>query len=94
MSATNGSHHLPLYHRQPLGYGPAASPRQDLFTQKPYKTWNEAGMHLARIVYSTERPAIEGILPPGFHVEEGVEPTIMFEVFLSKVKLTIGYESQ
>lgn len=94
MSAPNGYNHLPLYHRQPLGYGPAASPRQDLFTQKPYKTWGDAGMHLARIVYATERSAIEGILPPGFHVEEAVEPTIMFEVFLSKVELKLGDEPQ
>jgi hypothetical protein len=71
----------PLYHRQPEGFGPAASPRQDLATLKPFPTWNEAGMHLARIVYSTERAAIENILPAGFKVEEGAEPTIMFEVY-------------
>jgi len=81
MSTTNGDHSR-FYHRQPLGYGPATGPRQDLFTEKPYPTWHEAGMHLARIVYSTERSAIEGILPPGFSVEENAEPTIMFEVRL------------
>ena len=76
------SDHTSFYFRQPLGYGPATGPRQDLFTGSRYSTWHEAGMHLARIVYSTERSAIEDILPPGFSLEEGVEPTIMFEVSL------------
>lgn len=79
---TSSAHHKPLYYRQPIGYGPATGPRQNLFTGERYPTWDEAGMHLARIVYSTERSAIENILPPGFSVEEGVEPTIMFEVRL------------
>jgi hypothetical protein len=93
MSSPNGNHPT-MYHRQPLGYGPAASPRQDLFTQKPYKTWPEAGMHLARIVYSTERTAIEGILPPGFHVQQGAEPTIMFEVLFLVQLCNLGDESR
>jgi hypothetical protein len=65
-----------------MGYGPATGPRQDLFTGERYPTWDEAGMHIARIVYSTERSAIENILPPRFSVEEDAEPTIMFEVRL------------
>jgi hypothetical protein len=81
-----------LYYRQPIGYGPAASPRQNLFNEKPYPTWNEAEMHLARIVYSTEREAIEAILPPGFQIEEGVEPTIMFEVPTTGIKFMPGDE--
>ena len=93
MSVPNGNHPT-MYHRQPLGYGPAASPRQDLFTQEPYQTWPEARMHLARIVYSTERAAIEGILPPGFHVQQGAEPTIMFEVLVLFRLSKPGYESQ
>ena len=46
----------------------------------------KAGMHLARVVYSTDRSAIEDIIPPGFSAEEGVEPTIMFEVSLGRDK--------
>ena len=69
-----------MYYRQPIGYGPATGPRQDLFTGQRYTTWREGGQHLARIVYATERHAIEELLPPGFRLEDGVEATIMFEV--------------
>jgi len=74
-----------MYYRQPIGYGPAATPRRDLFTSQRYTTWDKSGMHLARIVFATERAAVEAILPPGMRLEEGVTPTIMFEVVSSSL---------
>lgn len=71
---------MQLYYRQPTGFGAAASPRQDLRTGEAFKTWPEATMHLARIVHRTTREAMQTILPEGFTIEEGAEPTIMYEV--------------
>jgi len=71
-----------LYIRQPSGFGPAASPRQDLATGKPFTTWSDARMHLARIVTASDHDALDAILPEGFHTEKDKPATIMYEVML------------
>ncbi|KAG7530451.1 hypothetical protein FFLO_05050 [Filobasidium floriforme] len=69
-----------LYHRAPVGFGPAASPRQGP-DGKPFNGWKEnSEMHLTGIVLNVERAQLQALLPEGYDIAEDVQPTILFEV--------------
>ncbi|KAI5477307.1 hypothetical protein MNV49_006528 [Pseudohyphozyma bogoriensis] len=66
------------FHRVPVGFGPAPTPRQDP-TGKRFD-WSKAQATTAGVTYVSEHAALNAILPDGYHVDEEVEATVMFEV--------------
>lgn len=67
------------FHRAPIGFGPAPTPRQDA-NGKPFTTWKDARTQVTGIVCNVDRDALQTLLPEGYAVEESVQPTVVFEV--------------
>ncbi|KAI5450876.1 hypothetical protein NCC49_002617 [Naganishia albida] len=69
-----------LYHRQPIGFGPAPGPRQGP-DGKRFTTWGEAEVHFTSIVYNCDRESLQKLLPEGYELDPEVrQPTVLFEV--------------
>ncbi|GHJ83751.1 hypothetical protein NliqN6_0153 [Naganishia liquefaciens] len=68
-----------LYHRQPVGFGPASGPRQGP-DGKRFTTWGESEVHLTSIVYDCERASLQALLPTGYEIDTEIsQPTVLFE---------------
>ncbi|WWD19955.1 hypothetical protein CI109_104428 [Kwoniella shandongensis] len=69
------------FHRVPVGFGPAPSPRQDP-NGNPFTTWqSDSYMQLTGVVYDVGRSELQAILPEGYEIDPEVEqPTVLFEV--------------
>ncbi|KAM0755120.1 hypothetical protein T439DRAFT_353065 [Meredithblackwellia eburnea MCA 4105] len=68
------------YHRQPVAFGPAATPRQDPSGQ-PFTTWEtESEQHLSGLVFEAERSSLQALLPDGYELDPSKEPTVLVEI--------------
>ncbi|WWC64315.1 uncharacterized protein I303_106925 [Kwoniella dejecticola CBS 10117] len=69
------------FHRVPVGFGPAPSPRQAP-NGKPFPNWKEDSyMQLTGVVLNVERAELQAILPEGYEIDPDVaQPTIVFEL--------------
>lgn len=75
--------HTKQFHRVPVGFGPAPSPRQD--PQGNRFDWSQARAKTSGIVVECDRKAVQAILPEGYIVEPSAstpsdKANVLFEV--------------
>ncbi|KAM0753460.1 hypothetical protein T439DRAFT_341946 [Meredithblackwellia eburnea MCA 4105] len=66
------------FHRTPIGFGPAPTPRQDS-NGKPYTTWSKANSTTVGVTYVSTHASLDAILPEGYHTDKDKKATVMFE---------------
>ncbi|PWY96831.1 hypothetical protein BCV70DRAFT_203405 [Testicularia cyperi] len=67
-----------LFHRVPVGFGPAPTPRQD--PQGKRFDWSQAQATTVGVVFETSRESVNALLPEGYEVDPDSQATVMFEV--------------
>lgn len=69
-----------LFHRAPVGFGPAATPRQD--PEGNRFDWSKAKTTTVGVVYDVSIDSVQRLLPEGYKVDVGDKKTtqILFEV--------------
>ncbi|ORY90094.1 hypothetical protein BCR35DRAFT_343619 [Leucosporidium creatinivorum] len=66
------------FHRVPIGFGPAPTPRQDAEGNR--FDWRKSEATTVGVTYSSDHDALNSILPEGYSVDPSKEAIIMYEV--------------